>query len=257
MSAIKIGSIVLNEMKNGLLAEVGQRVRERRKGRGLTMKELARQAGLSERFVGDLEAGRANISVMNLAEVAKVLDVPLPRLLEAAEARPAVISLVGLRGAGKSTVGKQLASQLGVAFFELDKLVEAEAGMRLSEIFAIHGEAYFRQAELSALRRFLDSHGEGVLATGGGLVESPQALAMLKARTRTVWLKASPDEHWSRVVEQGDLRPMKDRPQAFAELKRRLKEREPLYAQAERHVVTSGRPVGQVVSELLEAARGR
>ncbi len=165
--------------------------------------------------MGELEAGRANISVMNLVEVARALDVPLPRLLEGAEPEPGVVALLGLRGAGKSSVGKQLAAQLGVAFFELDKLVEPEAGMRLSEIFAIHGEGYFRQAELAALRRFLETHERGVLATGGGLVESPQALALLKSRARTVWLKASPDEHWSRVVEQGDLRPMKNRPQAM------------------------------------------
>jgi XRE family aerobic/anaerobic benzoate catabolism transcriptional regulator len=238
-------------MKRSLLSEVGTRVRERRKGRGLTMKQLAKAAGLSERFVGELENGRANISVMNLAEVALALEVPVARLLEdPAESGHFVVALLGLRGAGKSTIGKQLAGKLQVPFFELDRLVEAEAGMQLSEIFAIHGEAYFRDAELSALRHFLDSHPRGVLATGGGLVESPQALALLKSRTRTVWLKASPDEHWSRVVEQGDLRPMRDRPQAFAELKRRLKERGPVYAQADQHVVTSGKTVSAVTAEI-------
>jgi len=238
-------------MKRTLLNDVGARVRDRRKAKGLTLKQLAKAAGLSERFVGDLEAGRANISVMNLAEVAQALEVPVARLLEdAAEARPYVIALLGLRGAGKSTIGRQLADKLEVPFFELDKLVEAEAGMRLAEIFAIHGEAYFRDAELAALRHFLDSHPRAVLATGGGLVESPQAMALLKARTRTIWLKASPDEHWSRVVEQGDLRPMRDRPQAFAELKRRLKQREPSYAQADQHVVTSGKTVSAVTAEI-------
>ena len=122
--------------------------------------------------------------------------------------------------------------------------------MRLSELFAIHGEAYFRQAELSALRRFFEEHPKGVLATGGGLVESPQALALLKSRARTVWLKASPEEHWTRVVEQGDLRPMQNRPQAFAELKRRLKERQPLYGQADRHIATSGKTLQAVVGEI-------
>ncbi|MFT3835979.1 MAG: shikimate kinase [Myxococcaceae bacterium] len=237
-------------MKKGLLSEVGIRVRERRKERGLTLKQLAKDAGLSERFVSELEAGRANISVMNLAEVADALELPLVRLLEETAARPMVVSLLGLRGAGKSTIGKQLAEKLSVPFFELDRLVEAEAGMALPEIFAIHGESYFRAAELNALRHFLDSHPRAVLATGGGLVESPQALSLLKSRSRTVWLKASPDEHWSRVVEQGDLRPMRDRPQAFAELKRRLKEREPVYAQADQHVLTSGKTVTAVTAEI-------
>lgn len=233
------------------MSEVGIRVRERRKERGLTLKQLAKGAGLSERFVSELEAGRANISVMNLAEVAEALELPLVRLLEATSgAKPLVVSLLGLRGAGKSTIGKQLAEKLAVPFFELDRLVEAEAGMGLAEIFAIHGESYFRAAELNALRHFLDSHPRAVLATGGGLVESPQALSLLKSRTRTVWLKASPDEHWSRVVEQGDLRPMRDRPQAFAELKRRLKEREPVYAQADQHVLTSGKTVSAVTAEI-------
>jgi XRE family transcriptional regulator, aerobic/anaerobic benzoate catabolism transcriptional regulator len=232
-----------------LLGEVGRRVRERRKAKEMTLKELARAAGLSERFVSDLEAGRANISVMNLAEVAQALEVPLAGFFAAPDR--GVVALLGLRGAGKSTVGAALAAKLEVPFFELDRLVEQEAGMGLAEIFAIHGEAYYRSVELKALRRFLDSHPRAVLATGGGVVTSEAAYRLLLERTRTVWLKATPKEHWERVVRQGDLRPMQNRPQARAELKRRLEEREPLYSRAERTVATSGRSVGEVVGALL------
>lgn len=243
-----------------LLSSLGTKVRTLRAARQLTRRALADEAGLSERFVGELEAGRANISVVNLAEVAKALGVGLTALLDGGEsdarsersapASKGVISLLGLRGAGKSTVGKKLAHQLGVGFFELDRLVEAEAGMLLSEIFAIHGEDYYRRLELAALKRFLQSHERAVLATGGGLVTSADAFKLLREKTRTVWLKAQPEEHWERVLVQGDLRPMQNRPHAMAELKRRLKEREPLYARAELTMSTTGKTVDHVVRAL-------
>lgn len=249
----------LKKAGQALLREVGSRVRQRRQQRALTIRQLAAGSGLSERFVSELEAGRANISVVNLSQVAEALEVPLTGLFALPTGRSVpsqgVIALLGLRGAGKSSVGKALAQQLGVGFWELDRLVEVEAGMGLPEIFAIHGEAYFRQVEHVALTRFLDTHPKGVLATGGGLVGSPEAFALIRERTHSVWLKASPDEHWERVVEQGDTRPMQNRPQAMAELKRRLKEREPLYARAERVCITSARGVPDVVGELVRWAR--
>jgi XRE family aerobic/anaerobic benzoate catabolism transcriptional regulator len=240
-----------------LLVEVGRKVRARRQTQRLTLKELAKASGLSERFVGELEAGRANISLLKLAQVAQALTLPLPHFFEEAPSRAeaGVIALLGLRGAGKSTIGKALAGRLEVGFFELDRLVEAEAGMGLSELFAIHGEDYFRQLELRALTRFLDAHPRAVLATGGGLVTSPEAFSLLLARARTVWLKATPEEHWNRVVKQGDLRPMQNRPHAMSELRRRLKEREPLYRRAERECATSSRPVAGVVDELWRWSR--
>jgi XRE family transcriptional regulator, aerobic/anaerobic benzoate catabolism transcriptional regulator len=240
------------ERSAALLSEVGRRVRARRKARELTLKALAAGAGLSERFVSELEAGRANISVLNLAQVAQVLELSLSTLFEGAPAAPApgVIALLGLRGAGKSTVGKALAQRLGTEFSELDQLVEAEAGMRMAELFAMHGEDYFRQAERRALERYLAKHPRGVLATGGGLVTSPETYRLLLSRSRTVWLRATPEEHWSRVVKQGDLRPMQNRPAAMAELKRRLAERDPLYARAELTVSTSEAAVNEVVEQL-------
>ena len=234
-----------------LLASVGRRVRARRQEQRLTLRALAKASGLSERFVGDLEGGRANISLLKLAQVAQALSVRLTSLLEPQEsAAQGVIALLGLRGAGKSSIGKALAERLGVGFFELDRLVEAEAGMGLGELFAIHGEDYFRRLELRALQKFLEAVPRGVLATGGGLVTSPDAYALLLSRTRTVWLKATPEEHWSRVVKQGDLRPMQNRPHAMTELRRRLKEREPLYRRAQRDCLTSARPLTTVVDEL-------
>ncbi len=247
-----------------MLAVLGGRVRALRDGRSQTRRALADASGLSERFIAEVEAGRANISVLKLAAVAQALGTHAAALLEGlSTVRDAtgVISLLGLRGAGKSTVGRKLASALGVPFFELDRLVEAEAGMKLHELFAIHGEDYFRRLELAALERFLTTHRRAVLATGGGIVTSPDAFRTLLESTRTVWLKAQPEEHWARVVSQGDTRPMENRPHAMAELRRRLREREPLYARAHHTVSTSHRSVADVVEELRErvgpAARAR
>ncbi|MBX7113576.1 MAG: helix-turn-helix domain-containing protein [Myxococcaceae bacterium] len=244
---------------SSLLPQIGLRVRSRRRERALTVKGLAEAAGLSQRFVSEVEAGRANISVVNLAALAQALGASVTSLLDdgahAVSASSGVVSLLGLRGAGKSTIGRGLAQKLGVGFFELDRLVEVEAGMSLEEIFAIHGEDYFRRLELMALRRFLDSHSSGVLATGGGLVTSPASYRLLLERSRTVWLQASPKDHMARVVKQGDLRPMRNRPHAMTELKRRLKEREPLYAKAHRVCPTSKRKVDEVVDDLARWAR--
>lgn len=239
-----------------LLSVLGSQVRQARTAARLTLQNLSEQSGLSPRFLSDVEAGRANISILNLAELSRVLQVPLVELitpLSEAKSTPKVVSLLGLRGAGKSTVGTALARRMGVEFFELDQLVEREAGMSLSEIFAIHGEGYFRQLELEMLKRFLRDNPEGVLATGGGLVSSPEAFSLCLSQTRSVWLKATPEEHWKRVVQQGDLRPMKDRPQAMTELRRRLKEREPQYRQAQTVCSTSGRAIDAIVDELAES----
>ncbi len=245
--------------ERALLEALGERVRRLRGERGLSRRELAARSGISERFVSELEAGRANISVLNLAGLSVALRVELTSLLGSAPASAPerrVIALLGLRGAGKSSVGRALADALGVPFHELDRLVEQEAGMRLSELFAIHGEGYFREVELTALRRYLAAHREGVLATGGSLVTSPEAYGLLQAQAHTIWLKATPEEHWQRVVKQGDLRPMAGRPAAMAELRRRLKEREPLYSLAQVTCQTTGRGVAEIAGELAAAERG-
>lgn len=219
----------------------------------MTLRELASRSGLSARFLSDVEAGKANISIVKLASIARAVGVGPAQLLgvPAQVEERAVVALLGLRGAGKSTVGHLLAERLQVPFFELDKLIELQAGMRLSEIFAFHGEDYYRRVELSVLKKFLGEHPQAVLATGGSVVTSPDAFRLLTERTRTVWLKATPEEHWERVVGQGDLRPIENRPHAMVELRRRLREREPLYGQAEVTCATSCRPLPAIVSELV------
>lgn len=237
-----------------VLRQLGQRVRASRLARRMTLRQLASSSGVSSRFLSDLEAGKANISVVKLTSIARAVGTgPAELLGDGAAPAPGrrVVSLLGLRGAGKSTVGRLLADKLRVPFFELDRLIELEAGMRLSEIFAFHGEDYYRRVELSVLKRFLLKHEEAILATGGSVVTSPDAFRLLSERTRTIWLKATPQEHWDRVVKQGDLRPIENRPHAMAELRRRLREREPLYSQAEVTCSTSERSVAAVVSDLV------
>jgi XRE family aerobic/anaerobic benzoate catabolism transcriptional regulator len=230
-------------MADRLLSGLGRRVRVARTRRGLSLRELAERASLSERFLVQVESGTGNISVRRLAQLARALGTSAPALLggtEGAAASPATIALLGLRGAGKTTIGRRLARRLRVPFVELDRRIEEVSGLPLAEIFRLHGESYYRRLEQEQLQRVLAQEGPLVLAAGGGLVNSPESYALLRQRAVTVWLRARPEDHWSRVVQQGDRRPMEARPQAMAELRRLLASREPLYAQAA-HVVDTSR----------------
>jgi XRE family transcriptional regulator, aerobic/anaerobic benzoate catabolism transcriptional regulator len=220
-----------------LLAGLGARARELRTERGWTLQELARRSEMSPRFLVQVEAGDANLSVRKLAGLARALGTTPAALLSGpgGEADLPVVALLGLRGAGKTTIGRKLARRLRVPFVELDQRIEDAAGLRLDEIFALHGETYYRRLERETLDRVL-AEGPLVLATGGGLPTSPETWALLKRRALTIWLRARPEDHWNRVVQQGDKRPMADNPQAMAELRQLLEAREPLYAQAH-HVV--------------------
>lgn len=245
-----------------LLQGLGAAVRSRRSELGLTMRALAKKAGVSERFLAQLEAGEGNISVARLEDVAEALVTTGADLLARASSRdPAetdprnVIALVGLRGAGKSSIGAALAKKLGVRFVELDEIIVREAQMTLGAIFEIHGERYYRGLEREMLRRLLDANEPLVVATGGSIVTDPETWGMLRSRARTIWLKASPREHWDRVVAQGDVRPMRDRPRAMNELRQLLAAREPLYREAETVIDTSGAPLRSVVERVLEGAR--
>lgn len=244
-------------MADELLAALGRRARAQRLSRGWTLREIAERSGVSPRFLVQLESGTGNISVRRLADVAHALETTPAALLTPDDTpRPSIIALLGLRGAGKTTIGKRLAKRRRVPFVELDKRIERAADLSLREIFALHGEGYYRRLEREALHALLGEGGPVVLATGGGIVASPETFDLLRRGTITVWLRATPEDHWNRVVRQGDRRPMADHPQAMADLRALLASREPLYALADHIVDTSGATVDHVIAHVEEYLSG-
>ncbi len=241
-----------------LLLEIGTRLREARKGRGLSLADAARRATVSARYLRMAEAGNANLSLLKLAALARTLKLPLGQLCDIplGDAPELRIALLGVRGCGKSTVGRHLAHQLEVPFVELDALVEARAGVPLRQLFSIHGEELFRELQREALESWLTQHGSGVLATGGSLVSHRETFTRLRETCRTVWLRASPEEHWRRVVAQGDLRPMHDRPRAMLELRSLLDAREALYSTADLSVDTMDVDAPTIASRISNWALG-
>jgi XRE family aerobic/anaerobic benzoate catabolism transcriptional regulator len=275
------------EEKNLLLQRLGARVKALRNAANLTIKELAGRADLSLRFVNQLEAGQGNISVAGLARVASALGRPLPELILPVKDDHSIrarlwhllsnssdeelqdfhrwfeqrngqtakhfIALIGLRGAGKSTVGEKLAKRLKMDFVELDSRVEQAAGMSLSEIFSMHGEEYYRRLEQKELLRLFNESRSCVLATGGSLVTYTESWSLVKQHCFTIWLQARPEEHMTRVLRQGDTRPMKNNPSAMNELKALLARRDPLYAEAEITVKTSDKTPAEIVEKIAKS----
>jgi len=239
-----------------LLGALGRDVRRRRKARGLSRRRLAEVTGISERFLADIEAGRANPSVARLLQIARALETEPSALLRAAEEEtrvPAteVVALLGLRGAGKSSIGARLAVRLGRPFVELDRRIEESSGLALAQIFELNGEASFRRAERAALRSvFAEGPRPCVLATSGGIVTDEEAFTLLRENAWTVWLRATPEQHWGRVVAQGDTRPMAGHDAAFEALCEILRERAPFYARAHATIDTTGREVDAIAAEL-------
>ncbi len=259
---------------------------------GWSRKQLAEECGLSERFIADVERGLANPSIESLSALAKALDLRVPDMLAGevkllprlgrllngrtrheqeqiadlvetrfGETEPSRrVALVGMRGSGKTTVGKQLAKRLGCAFIELDRVIEDSSGLTLTQIFELHGEAHYRRIELEALRKVIREQPEAVIATGGGLVSNEETYGLLRARCRTVWLKAKPEEYLARVLRQGDRRPMERHPQALLQLKALLTAREPNYRRAEVTIDTTTLApeivVRKVATWLGRSARG-
>jgi XRE family aerobic/anaerobic benzoate catabolism transcriptional regulator len=291
-----------HEAKTATMAELGARVRAWRARRGMTRKQLAADSGLSERFLADVETGKGNVSINSLEAAARALNITILELLQDAP-RPALarvqgvlaelddsqldqaygmlaasfggvdqqgrekrIALIGLRGAGKSTLGVQLAAQRGVPFVELDREIEREAGTAMNEILLLHGQAGYRRYERRALLRIAEDHADGVVVTtGGSIVSERETFDLLQSRFYCVWLKASPEEHMSRVVAQGDLRPFHTNNgdeghfahgtmgEAMEDIRRILSSREALYARADAVVDTAARSVKQSFKDLERA----
>ena len=274
------------------LRQVGECVRLTRAGRGMTRRILAQASGVSERYLADLERGVGNASLLVLKQVADAMSVAVtelinPRTQHTAERARIVaqlgrlkpdqleslqrfittdlklpaskpsgrIALIGLRGAGKTTIGQQAASQLSVPFVELDREIERLAGMELAEIFALQGQAVFRRLEHRALEAVIKQHERAIIATGGSLVTEPDAYALLRSQCYVVWLRASPEQHMARVMAQGDLRPMADNPQAMDDLNDILESRAPLHALADAELDTTTCQYEAAVTKLLDIVR--
>jgi len=239
------------------LARLGDRVRAWRSANSTTRKALAATSGVSERYLAQLEAGQGNISVLLLRKVAHAMGVPVDSLVredpkdEVRDAKP--IALLGLRGAGKSTLGARLADALKLPFVELDREVEKDAGAELGEVFAMYGQDAFRRFERRALERVLKQNQQSVIATSGSLVTDPATYRLLLDRCTCVWLKASPEEHMARVIAQGDMRPFKGRSAALDEIRQLLADRDRLYARANATIDTSGKSLKQSLTELRNA----
>ena len=252
--------------KSPLLDRLASNVRARRKDRALTLRELGAQAGVSERFLVLLESGRANVSVVKLDDIARALETSVSGLLgdDAATHEPAsseaarapLVALLGLRGSGKSAIGARAAARLGWPFIELDELVEAHAGMSLAELFELHGGDYYRRVQRDEIERLLTSGATGFLATGGGVVADHETFGRLRASTLTIWLKARPEDHYARVLAQGDTRPAANREDAMRELRALLRARRALYELAAHVVDTSALGLERSVERVVRLARG-
>ncbi|MGA0797319.1 MAG: shikimate kinase, partial [Quisquiliibacterium sp.] len=223
-----------------------------------TRRDLSQRSGVSERYLAQLESGDGNISILLIRRVAAALGVDLQNLVgqPVDTQRRGRIALIGLRGAGKSTLGTMLARRLQMPFFELDAEVEREIGVPLESVFTLYGQDAYRDAERRALSRLLENNERCVIATGGSLVVEPQTYQLLRSRCLTVWLRAEPEDHMNRVLAQGDLRPVRGRDHAMIELRTILTQRERLYSLADQTVATSGIDEQTSLQLLLDALRG-
>jgi|TARA_B100000959_G_scaffold281631_2_gene346149 XRE family aerobic/anaerobic benzoate catabolism transcriptional regulator len=270
-------------MSGELLETIGTSVRRQRLDLGLRASDLASLSGLSVRFVSEVERGRGNISISRLNDIAMALKRPLRSLLPIADEihprseiqtlleecseeelkrvlslmslvlvrnRPRSLALLGIRGAGKTTVGSALGKALDVPFVELTSRIEELAGIPQAAIFSFHGEGYFRRLELQALTELLASEGTCVVALPGGVVTHTEAFELVKESCFSIWLRATPEEYLERVYAQGDTRPMEGCSDAMVELCRLVEDRMPLYEQANLTLDTSGQSVEAMIASL-------
>ncbi|HEX6957404.1 MAG TPA: helix-turn-helix transcriptional regulator [Ferrovibrio sp.] len=273
------------------LQAVGERVRNARARRGMSRKILAKDSGVSERYLAQLESGAGNISILLLRQIARAMDLPITEFLgdraplsvdqalllrqveelsaeqieelqnlirERFGIAPRVkrhIALIGLRGAGKTTLGRILADNFRLQFIEMANEIESEAGLSLNEIFDLYGQSAYRRFEARALERITMDPTPKVIATGGSLPSEPGTYAHLLGHCFTIWLKARPEEHMGRVMAQGDLRPMAGQSEAMEDLKRILAQREALYARADLAFDTAGKSPGQAARDLIAAVQ--
>ena len=242
------------------LSAVGRAVREAREQRGMARKMLSRAADVSERYLAQLEGGEGNASIVLLRRVAAALGVGLADLLDADErtaeresVRRKRIALIGLRGAGKSTLGGHLAKHLRRPLVELDREIEREAGIGLSEVFLLYGQAGYRRIERRCLERMIADQQDMVLTAGGGIVSDAGTYKLLLANCFTAWIRAAPEEHMARVVAQGDMRPMRGQPEAMEDLRRILASREPFYGKADVTIDTTRQSVQRSFTALKKS----
>src|ERR1700759_971119 len=277
--------------ETGFLQQLGQRVRTMRALRGMSRKGLAKVSGISERYIAQLESGKGNVSIVLLRRGSNAMGAHPEDLIPASEPAPdwpvirdlvrkatpsqlahakdvlagqgngasqrqmafAGIALIGLRGAGKSTLGKLLAKKIGWSFVELNKEIEQQNGLSVAEIIALYGQEGFRRMEQAALGQLLKRKELMVLATGGGIFPEPLTFDLILSSFYTIWVKAEPEEHMARVRGQGDLRPMADDRSSMAELRNILVSREPLYARASAVIDTAGLTINDAAARLADA----
>jgi XRE family aerobic/anaerobic benzoate catabolism transcriptional regulator len=273
-----------------LLGRVGERVRKAREMKGLPRRVISETSGVSMRYLAQLEAGEGNISIGLLQRVATALDIRVEWLLgeedpwtsevlrfaemfrastaemkrQVREAltpvppenlRASRICLVGLRGAGKSSLGAMIGRDLGVPFLELNSEIEDHSGMPVTELMALYGQEGYRTLEARAVDRIIATHSSIILAVAGGIVAEPATYNTVRGHFHTIWIKASPEEHMARVRSQGDMRPMAGNPEAMEQLRAILKSRESLYQQAHAELDTSGKTLRASADELIALIR--
>lgn len=270
-----------------LLAMVGERVKSARARMGISRRTLGEKSGVSQRYLAQLESGQGNISIGLLLRIADALNfriewlvgeedpwtseiVMISSLMRSATRaqrervleilmpenpglkRAGRIALLGLRGAGKSTLGRMAAARLGMPFKELNDDIEEASGMPASEVMALYGPEGYRHLERQSLERIVAMHDRIVLAVAGGIVSQPETFNFLLSNFHTIWLKAEPEEHMARVRSQGDERPMAGNPDAMGELRSILMSREALYARAEAHINTSKANLNDTLGAMLQ-----